>query len=68
MAGGGGGARKGVWRCGKRESIYIYTVATRMTCIKMASDESLFNVSSIVTDKVTRPCPQTTTFLNRKEL
>ena len=33
-----------------------------MTCIKMGSDESHFNVSLIVRDKVTRPCPQTTTF------
>ena len=30
-------------------------------CIKMCSDESHFNVSLIVRDKVTRPCPQTTT-------
>ena len=57
---------KGVWRWGKRESIllcaYRYTVTTKMTCIKMGSDESHFNVSLIVRDKVTRPCPQTTTF------
>ena len=45
---------------------YCYTVTTRMTCIKMGSDESRFNVSLIVRDKVTRPCPQTTT-LKRKE-
>ena len=32
-----------------------------MTCIKMGSDESHFNVSLIVRDKVTRPCLQTTT-------
>ena len=31
-------------------------------CIKMGSDESHFNVSLIVRDKVTRQCPQTTTF------
>ena len=51
------------------EYIYTYrcTVSTRMTCIKMGSDESRFNVSLIVRDKVTRPCPQTTTFLKRKE-
>ena len=30
------------------------------SCIKMGSDESHFNVSLIVRDKVTRPCPQTT--------
>ena len=46
---------KGVWRWGgggKRESIYTYryTVKTRMTCIKMGSDESHFNVSLIVRD------------------
>ena len=32
------------------------------SCIKMGSDESSFNVSFIVRDKVTRQCPQTTTF------
>ena len=31
-------------------------------CIKMGSDESHCNVSLIVRDKVTRQCPQTTTF------
>ena len=46
---------------------YRYTVTTRMTGIKMGSDESHFIVSLIVRDKVTRPCPQTTTFLKRKE-
>jgi len=33
--------------------------------IKMGSDESHFNVSLIVRDKVTRQCPQTTTFEQR---
>ena len=35
---------------------YRYTVATRMTCIKMGSDESHFSVcvSLTVKDKVTR--------------
>ena len=33
---------------------YRYTVTTRMTGIKMGSDESHFNVSLIVRDKVTR--------------
>ena len=32
---------------------YRYTVTTRMTCIKMGSDESHFNVLLIVRDKVT---------------
>ena len=31
-------------------------------CIKVGSDESHFNVSLIVRDKVTRQCPQTRTF------
>ena len=38
-----------------------------MTCIKMGSDESHFNVSLIVKDKVTRQCPQTTTFEDKRE-
>ena len=56
----GGGGR---WRV----YTYRYTVTTRMTCIKMGSDESHFNVSLVLRNKVTRPCPQTTTFLKRKE-
>ena len=36
-------------------------------CIKRGSDESHFNVSLTVTEKVTRQCPQTTTALKRKE-
>ena len=36
---------------------YRYTVTVRMTCIKMGSDESHFNVSLIVRDKVTSQCP-----------
>ena len=44
------------------DNTYRYTVTTRMTCIKMGSDEShSVNVSLIVRDKVTRPFPQTTT-------
>ena len=30
-------------------------------CVKVGSDESHFNVSLIMRDKVTRQCPQTTT-------
>ena len=37
------------------------------SCIKMGSYESRFNVSLITRDKVTRQCPQSTTFLKRKE-
>ena len=36
-------------------------------CIKVGSDESHFNVSLIVRDKVTRQCPQTTTFEEKGE-
>ena len=38
-----------------------------MTCIKMDSDESHFNVSLVVRDKVTRQCPQTTAFEEKGE-
>ena len=58
MGGGGRGYRD--WGRGRLYT-YRYTVTTRMTCIKMGSDESHFNVSLIVRDKVTRQCPQTTT-------
>ena len=59
----------GMWRWGKRESIYLslYTVTTRMTCIKMGSDESRFNVSLIVRGKVTGQCPQTITLEEKGE-
>ena len=36
-------------------------------CVNTGSDESHFNVSLTVRDKVTRQCPQTTTFSKRKE-
>ena len=49
---------------GGRVYTYRYTVTTRMTCIKMGSDVSHFNVSLIVS---TRPCPQTTTFEKKGE-
>ena len=52
----GGGAGRG------RVYTYRYTVTTRMTCIKVGSDDSRFNVLLIVRDKVKRQCPQTTTF------
>ena len=54
-----------------RESIIMYLSLhchhQNDSCIKMGSDESHFNVSLTVKDKVTRQCPQTTTFLKRKE-
>ena len=54
---------------GKREIIYlsIHCHHQNDSCIKMGSDESHFNVSLIVKNKVTRPCPQTTTFEEKGE-
>ena len=37
------------------------------SCIKMGSDESHFNVTLTVRDKVTRQCPQTTIFEEKGE-
>ena len=37
------------------------------TCIKMGSDESHFNVSLIVRNKITRQRPQATTFEEKGE-
>ena len=37
------------------------------SCIKMGSDESHFIVSLIVRDKVTRQCPRTTAFEEKRE-
>jgi len=58
-----------VWRLGKKEIICLSLHCHHQNdpCIKIGSDESHFNVSFIVRDKVTRQCPQTTTFLKRKE-
>ena len=55
--GGGGG------------SIYTYrcNVTTRMTPALERVSMSHFNVSLIVRDKVTRQCPQTTTFVEKGE-
>jgi len=39
-----------------------------MTSTEMGSNESRFNVSLIVRENVTRPCPQTTTFEEKGEL
>ena len=60
---------KGVWRWWKKEIIYLslHCHHQNESCIKMGSDESHFNVSLIVRDKVTRQYPQTQTFLKRKE-
>ena len=60
--GGGGGGRG--WRSGGGggEIMYLLLYCHHQidSCIKMGSDESHFNVSLIVRDKVTRQCPQTT--------
>ena len=55
------GWERGYGGGGGRLYTYRHTVTTRMTYIKMGSDETHFNVSLIVRDKVTRQCPQTTT-------
>ena len=51
------------------ESIYLslHCHHRNDSCIKMGSDERHFNVSFIVRDKVTRQCPQTTTFEEKGE-
>ena len=59
--------RDGRWE--KREIMYqsLHCHHQNDSCIKMGSDESHFDVSLIVRDIVTRQCPQTTTFLKRRE-
>ena len=54
---------------GKREiiNLSLHCHHQNDSCIKMGSDESHFNVSLIVKDKVTRQCPQTTTFEDKGE-
>ena len=37
------------------------------SCVKLGSDERHFGISLIGTDRATRQCPQTTTFLEREE-
>ena len=53
----------------EREIIYLSLHCHHQNdlCIKVGSDESHFNVSVIVRDKVTRQCPQTTTFEEKGE-
>ena len=60
----GRGRGEGVRRWGEREIIYLWLHCHHQndSCIKMGSDESHFNVSLIVRDKVTRQCPETTSF------
>ena len=61
---GGEKGGRGYGGGGKREIIYLSLHCHHQndSCITMGSDESHFNVSLIVRDKVTRQCPQTTTF------
>ena len=49
----------------RRLYTYCYTVDQNDSCIKTDSAGNHFNISLIVRDKVTRQCPQTTTFLKR---
>ena len=60
---------EGGMEVGKREIIYLSLHCHHQndSCIKMGSDESHFNVSLIVKDKVTRKCPQTTNFEEKGE-
>ena len=59
MGWGGGG-----W--GEIKYLSLYRHHQNDSCIKVGSDESHFNVSLIVRDKVT-VCPQTTTFEEKGE-
>ena len=54
---------------GEREIIYLSLHSHHQNdfCIKMGSDESHFNASLIVRDKVTGQCPQTTAFEDKGE-
>ena len=59
LIGDGEKGLKGVWRWGKREIIYLSLHCHHQndSCIKMGSDDSQFNASIIVRDKVARQCP-----------
>ena len=52
---------------GRLYTYFIHFHHQNDSCIKMGSDESHFNVSLIVRDKVTRQCPLTTTFEEKGE-
>ena len=54
---------------GKSEIIYLslHYHHQNDSCIKMGSDESHFNVSLNVRNKVSRQCPQTITFEEKGE-
>ena len=66
MGGGGGGGME----VGGRGRLYTYgyTVTTRMIpALRWAATRAILMFQSEVMDKVTRQCPQTTTFVSRKE-
>ena len=59
-----------VWRLGKREQctyLSLHCHHQNDSYTEMSSDESDLNVSLSVRDKVTRQCPQTTTFEEKGE-
>ena len=62
----GGWGVEGVWRWGKRESIYLSLHCHHQNdaCIKMGNDKSHFNVTLIVRHKVTRQCDDDELMLN----
>ena len=68
-SGRGEAGGRGVRRWGERLIIdlLLHCHYQNDSCIKIGSDESLFNVSLIVRDKVTRQCPQSTTFEEKGE-
>ena len=57
----------GGWGGGEIIYLSLHCHHQNDSCMKMGSDESHFNVSLIVRDKGTRPCPQTTTFNEKGE-
>ena len=63
----------GVWRWGEREIIIIYLSLhchhQNDSCIKIrwTAMRAILTFQQAVMDKVTGQCPQTTTFLKRKE-
>ena len=59
--GGGEGVNEGGGR-GRLLYLSLHCHHQNDPCIKMGSDDSLFNVSLIVRDEVTRQCPETTIF------
>ena len=64
-----GGGKGRLWRWGEREITYLSLHCHHQHdfCIKVSTDESHFNVSLIVRDKVTRQCPETTIFEEKGE-